>query len=248
MPIANGQSISTVTSIMNVTSSSVSTMLSSVQVTSTSVRPARYDWTPYGYDEKTGMFNLNQFKESYGGFKRGGGTDQCLYFDYFLLPVGKGDVVKGHFDGGKGAPVIFYILNQDQLKRFNHSYCGWDGWENSGWQVYALSDSYNLNWTVPQDGEYALLFISPTWYYYDTLKVSMNVYSQTVQSMSATFTLTKTYTVQSLQTALLTQPNTAQQQQPNQSGNSSLTPLLVVAAIAAACIGLAVMIMKQRNK
>src|SRR5208282_2850492 len=94
IPQVNSQTISTVTNMQSFTSSLATTMYSTSQMTSTSVQSARYNQTPYGYNERTGVFMLNQFKETNGGGgPRGdGGNDvSCLYYDYFLLNTVKGD-------------------------------------------------------------------------------------------------------------------------------------------------------------
>ena len=248
IPQANSQTISTVTNMQSFTSSLATTMYSTSQMTSTSVQSARYDQTPYGYSERTGLFMLNQFKETHGGGIRGDGGDvSCLYYDYFLLNAVKGDAIKGHIEAGKGAPIAFYILNQDQLNRFNHSYCGWDyDWTSSGWQVHALSASYDLDWAVPQNGEYALLFVSPTWYYYDSISIYANVYSTTVQSSSVTITATQSYTLQSSQLIFLTQSSVTQQQPASTSTNYYYAAVLIVIMIAL-CIGFIIVRMKRRT-
>jgi len=247
-PQASSQTISTVTNMQSFTSSSVTTGFSTVLVTSTSVQSVRFDWTPYGYSERTGLFMLNQFKEMHGGggMMNRGGDSSCLYYDYFLLNGVQGTEIKGHIEGGKGAPIIFYILNQDQLNRFNHSYCGWDDWTNAGWQVYALSASYDLDWVVPQNGEYALLFISPTWYYYDSISIYAKVYSTMVQSSMVSYTATKSYTVQSSQLIFLTQSSVTQQQ-PTVTSTNYYYAAALIAIMIALCIGFIIIRMKRRS-
>jgi len=245
IPQANSQTISTVTNMQSFTSSLATTMYSTSQMTSTSVQPARYNQTPYGYSERTGVFMLNQFKEASGGL-RGGNDVSCLYYDYFLLNAVNGDEIKGHIEAGKGAPIAFYILNQDQLNRFNHSYCGWNYDLTTGSQVHALSTSYDLDWVVPQNGEYALLFVSPTWYYYDSISIYANVYSTTVQSSSVTITATQSYTLQSSQLIFLTQSSVTQQQPASTSNNYYYAAVLIVIMIAL-CIGFIIVRMKRRT-
>jgi len=248
VPQANSQVFSTVTSMQRLTSSFVTTMYSTSQMTSTSVQSVRYDQTPYGYSERTGLFMLNQFKETNGGGgRRGvGGDVSCLYYDYFLVNVVKGNEIKGHIEAGKGAPIAFYILNQDQLSRFNHSYCGWDYDWTAGWQVHALSTSYDLDWVVPQNGEYALLFVSPTWYYYDSISLYANVTSTTVQSSSVTITATESYTFQSSQLIYLTQSSLTQQQPSSTSTNYIYAAILIVIMVVL-CIGFIIVRTKHQT-
>ena len=246
VPLARSQTVSTVTNMQSFTSSSVTTGGSTFLLTSTSVQSVRFDWTPYGYSERTGLFMLNQFKEmSGGGMRNRGGDTSCLYYDYFLLNGVQGTEIKGHIEGGKGAPIIFYILNQDQLNRFNHSYCGWGDWTNAGWQVYALSASYDLDWVVPQNGEYALLFISPTWYYYDSISIYAKGYNTMVQNSMTTYTATQSYTVQSSQLISITQSSLTQQ--PTVTSTNYYYAAVLIAIMIAVCIGFIIFRMKRRS-
>jgi hypothetical protein len=184
---------------------------------------------------------LNQFKESHGGggMRRGGGDASCLYYDYFLLNAVKGNEIKGHIETAKGSPIVFFILNQDQLIQFNHSYCGGDKW---GWELYAFSDSYDLDFAVPQTGEYVLLFVCPKWYCYDPISISAKVYSTTVQTSLATYTSTRTYTVQTSQIMLSTQSSIAQQ--PLVDNYYLIVVLIVVFALS---VGLIIYRAKRRT-
>ena len=246
VPQANGQTVSTVTSIRSLVSSTTTTGFSTIQMTSTSVQSARFDWTPYGYSEGTGQFMLNQFKESIGGGGRlgaGGDTLPCVYYDYFLLPVTKGNNVRGHIETSKGSPIIFYILNQDQLNGFKHSGCDLASYFG-GSQVYAYSDSYDLDFVAPQSGEYVLLFVCPRWYCYDPISISARIYSTNVQTSQAAYTSSLAYTIQNLQTILITQSTTPQQQPP--LGDNNYAVAAVIIAVIAVCVGLLVYLRKRR--
>src|SRR5208283_2734573 len=150
-------------------SSLVTTAYSTIQMTSTTSQLLRYDWTPYGYDDQTGSFGLTQIM-SYGGGGRYGDSSPCLYYEYFLVNVTQGHEIRGHFEAYQRppyavvkAPVNFYVLSQDQLRRFRYSYCGWyDHWSSN---LNASASSYDLDWIVPQNGEYAFLFFAVPPYY-----------------------------------------------------------------------------------
>jgi len=151
----------------------------------------------------------------------GDNTYACLYYDYFLLTAVKGSEVKGHLETAKGLPIRFYILNQAQLYGFKHAACyNSDSW---GWQVSTYSDSYDIDFVVPQSGQYALLFACPRWYCYEPVSISANVYTSNVQTLPVMYTSSGIYTSQNVQTVLITQP------MPDQSNpNNNYT---VVAAI-----------------
>ena len=242
IPETRSQTVTTLTSVKSITSSLVRTEYSNIQVTTTSEQSVQYDWTPYGYSDQTGSFSLNQFKETIND-GRHGGDRPCVYYDYFLLNVTKGHEIRGHMEAYqrppyavKEAPVYFYVLSLDQLRRFNLSYCGWyDHWS---WEAYAYASSYDLDWVVQQSGEYALLFLSPNLPYYGTISFTANDYVTTVQSSSITYTTTSTYTVESIQIAVSTQPNINPQ--------PSTSPYLV--ALIAAIIILGLIIFRQRMK
>jgi hypothetical protein len=239
VPETHSQTITTLTSVQYVTSSYVTTWYSTIQTTNTSVRPVRYDWTPYGYNDQTGSFSLNQFKET--NIYREPGP--CVYYDYFLLNATVGHEIRGHMEAYTRppyavteAPVHFYILRLDQLRRFNLSYCGWyDHWS---WEVSAYASSYDLDWVVQQNGEYALLFLAPNLPYYGTISFTANDYVRTVQSSPVTYTTTSICTLQSIRVAVSTQPNVNPQ--------PSTSQYLVV--LIAAIIILGLIILRQRMK
>jgi hypothetical protein len=185
---------------------------------------------------------LNQFKETHGNGARDSGSAPCLYYDYFLIDAVKGNEIMGHVEAAKGSPIIFYILSRDQLNQFNHSYCGQDVW---GWELYAFSDSYDLDFAVPQTGEYALLFVCPKWYCYDPISIYARVYSTTVQSSSVTYSSTRTYTVQSSQIILLTQSSIAQQPTLNKLNYALVAAVMI--AVFALCIGFIMYRVKRRT-
>jgi hypothetical protein len=171
----------------------------------------------------------------------------CVYYDYFLLNATGGHEIRGHFEAYDrppyavmAAPVYFYILSLDQLRRFKASYCGSD---RGSLEVYAYASSYDLDWVVQQSGEYALLFVAPDVPYYGTISFTANDYVRTVQSSSIPYTTTSSYTLQSVQIAVSTQPNIT----PQSSTNPYLVPL-IVAIVVVAIIILGLMTLRKRMK
>jgi hypothetical protein len=85
----------------------------------------------------------------------------CLYYDYFLLNAAQGSELIGQFDLlMPGRAIHFFILYQAQFRGFEGSNCYW----NWSWELHAYAASYGFDWVVPQTGEYALLFLSTTFY------------------------------------------------------------------------------------
>jgi hypothetical protein len=233
--------------MQNVTSSLATTTYSTVQMTSMTSQVIQYEWTPYGYDDKTGSFVLTQFKMLMaGGGRHGSDPNACLYYEYFLLNITKGHEIRGHFEtgtrppyAGKGGPVNFYILNLDQLRAFKYSDCGW--YPRWSWMLNASASSYDLDWVVPQSGEYALLFLYPD-YYYGTIYFKAEDYVRTVQSSTVTYTSTSTNILQNTQIMVLTQST-----QPNITPPPS-TNYNLLALIALIAIGLIISLITLRKK
>ena len=247
VPETHSQTITTVTSTQYATSSYVTTWYSSIQMTVTSAQSVRYEYTPYGYNDQTCSFSLSQFMETIPRtYDESDVEVPCVYYDYFLLNATRGHEIRGHFEAFNrppyavmAAPVYFYILSLDQLRRFKASYCGSD---RSIWP-YAYASSYDLDWVVQQSGEYALLFVAPDLPYYGTISFTANDYVRTVQSSSITYTTTSTYTLQSVQIAVSTQSNIT----PQSSTSPYLVPLIVAIVVVAIIIP-GLMILRKRMK
>jgi len=113
--------------------------------------------TPTGYNNQTGSFILGgQLTYDAGD----GGV--CVMYDYFIFTVHAGQTLSGQVQTGSLGRVVFYvILNSPyQLYGFQNSNCGIGNWG----QVQGFSSPSTLNWTVPKDGQYVLLFIMNGFY------------------------------------------------------------------------------------
>jgi len=226
------------------TSSLATTTYSTVQITTTTSQLIHYDSTPYGYNDQGVSFSLSTLYKIQIGGAQLSDPSPCLYYDYFLFNATKGHEIRGHFEAYQRppyavikAPVNFYILSLYQLQDFKHSYCGWyDHWS---WEVYASASSYDLDWIVPQNGEYAFLFLAAP-PYYGTITLSAKDYSTTVQSSTVTYTSTGAYTLQSTQLIVSTQPNITP---PSSTSNY---PLALIALII--IIGLLITLITLRKK
>ena len=176
-----------ITSSQYSTSSSTVTAYSTILTTATSSQSAQYDLTPSGYDKRTGSFSLGYTVGASGG-RFGFDVDySCLFYDYFLLNATAGHIIRGHFELSMvGRGIIFLILNQGQFYSFEHSNCGY-GLRSSMLRVYG--PSYNVEWVVPESGEYALVFVSRI-FYGGYVSYSAEDYAPTVQSETVAYTST----------------------------------------------------------
>jgi len=113
--------------------------------------------TPTGYSNQTGSFILGRqltYDAGYG--------EVCVMYDYFIFTAHAGTVLRGQVQTGSLGRVVFYvILNSPyQLYSFQNSNCGIGNWG----QVQGFNSPSTLNWTSPEDGQYALVFISNGFY------------------------------------------------------------------------------------
>ena len=119
---------------------------------------ASFSRTPPGYNNQTGAFKLGgQLTNDAGN----GGV--CVMFDYFIFNAQAGQALQGSLlVTGSGRPIDYLVLNSpSQLYSFQNSNCGIGNWG----QVEPAS---TVNWTAPEDGQYALMFIT-NGYYGDTV-------------------------------------------------------------------------------
>jgi hypothetical protein len=192
---------------------------------------------PANYNNKTGSFSLSQVEWlSSGGSSRNGGADNgCRYYDYFLINATAGQEIRGHFEVVKShyeavvRSIDLFILTKDQLQVFEDTRCGNGNWASL---MDVSAPSYDLDWIVPQSGEYALLFFSRDSYFYynfyrEYLYFEAKVYSSTVQTSYASYTSTRTYTIQSNQTIVSTQSSV----NPPSSTNYYLIVLIIMIII-----------------
>jgi len=219
-------------------SSAAYTLYSTSQLTATISQPVHYSLTPSGYSYQTGSFLIDQTEFT----TRASGQDYpCLFFDYFLLNATAGQEIRGNFElNMQDRAVYFFILNQEQLRRFLGFNCayGWDG--SSELQVFA--SSYDLDWVVPASGVYSLMFLSTT-FYGGSIYFTAQAYGTTVQSSTQTYTTTTTYTLASSQIPASTMsPQNVTSQSPS---ISTLVPFIVIVMIGLV-ICLAILMRKRK--
>ena len=215
------------------------TLYSTSQLTATTTLPLRYRLTPPGYSYQTGSFLIGQTEFT----TRSGEDYPCLFFDYFLLNATVGQEIRGHFElGMQGRAVYFFILNQEQLRRFLGINCAY-GWDESS-ELSVFASSYNLDWVVPVSGVYALLFLSTT-FYGGPIYFTAQAYSTTVQNSTQTYTTTTTYTLESSQVALSTISTQNVTSQSPSTG--SLVPFIVIVVIGLV-ICLAILMRKRKKE
>jgi len=232
IPQARTQSTITSTNLQSLTSSVASTWYSTFQRTSTTMQPVHFDVTPYDYNIEKNFFTLNQFM--YTGDES---EYYCLYYDYFQLNVSKGFELQGHFETlHQMATLHFYILNSDQIQRFNRSFCGNGNWAGDMHLYASISD---FDWVAPQSGLYSLLFLTPLWYN-GPISFTVKGYTRTVQSSIVTYATTQTYTAMVSQMIISTLPAAGLQ-----FSTSYYLPLLIILTIVG-CIISVVLLRKRR--
>jgi hypothetical protein len=220
-------------------SSAALTLYSTSQLTATTTQPLRYRLTPPGYSYQTGSFLIGQTEFT----TRSGEDYPCLFFDYFLLNATAGQEIRGHFTlGMQGRAVYFFILNQEQLRRFLGLNCAY-GWDGSS-ELSVFASSYDLDWVVPVSGVYALLFVSTT-FYGGPIYFTAQAYSTTIQNSTQTYTTTTTSTLESSQIALSTiSTQNVTSQSPPSTG--SLVPFIAIVMIGLViCVAI---LMRKRKK
>ena len=232
------QSLTTATSIQYFTALRPTTVYSTIQTTNSHAQSPVYLVMPANYNNKTGSFSLSQVEwVSSGSSSRNGGSDNgCRYYDYFLINATAGQEIRGHFEVVKShyeavvRSMDIFILTKNQLQVFKDTICGNGIWPSL---MDVSAPSFDLDWIVPQSGEYALLFFSRDPYFYynfyrEYLYFEAKVYSSTVQTSSVSYTSTRTYTIQSNQIIVSTIPNTAP---PDYTGTYYLVVLIAVIVV-----------------
>jgi hypothetical protein len=168
----------------------------------------------------------------------------CLFFDYFLLNATAGQEIRGHFElNMQDRAVYFFILNQDQLRRFLGLNCAY-GWNGSS-ELNVFSASYDLNWVVPVSGVYALLFLSTT-FYGGSVYFTAQAYSTTVESSTQTYMTTTVHTLESSQITFSTMsPQNVTTMSSQSPSISNLVPFILIVVIGlVVCLSL---LMLQRK-
>jgi len=156
-------------------------------------------------------------------------------YDYFLLNATTAYEFKVHFDTQQDIPILFLILNMDQLNQFNHTNCANGPFD---WQLRVLAPASDLVWVVPESGEYALLFLSRQ-FLGGYIHLTVQAYGQTVQTSTSAYTTTSSIQVLSTQTMLSTLPTTA-------APTDYTAPIVGVIIIAVALGAAAILKMKRR--
>ena len=183
-----GMSQTVITSSQYSTSSSTVTGYSTIMTTATSSQAAHYRLAPSSFDMGTGSFSLGYTVEASSSPLNFGVEDYpCLFYDYFLLNATAGHTIRGHFELSMvGRAIDFFILNPGQFYSFTHSNCGY-GLRSSMYHGYG--PSFNLDWVVPESGEYALVFVSRI-FYGGSVSYFAEDYAPTAQSETVAYTST----------------------------------------------------------
>ena len=116
---------------------------------------------PIGYNNQTGAFTLGSSFVNDGLASNPNGR-LCAQYDYFVFNAQAGQVLQGqvHTDSTGSKPVYYTILNSPaQLNVFMGASCG-----RGTWQIQKAIPPYMISWTVPSDGQYALVFIVSGFY------------------------------------------------------------------------------------
>ena len=224
-PYGASQSFTTLTTVQSLTFTSLSSLSSTWTSTTVTVQTVHYDLTPSDFNSQTGTFLL--------GFTEVGtapyfpDNSVCLMYDYFLVNATSAYGFKIHFDTQQDIPIHFLILNMKQLNRFNHTNCT-QGF--SDWELRVVAPAADLEWIVPQPGEYAFLFLSRQF-------VGGYVHF-TAQALSPIIqTTTSTYTTITIIQALTTQTSLSTLAAGG-AAPTSWIPFAIVAAILAVVTGI----------
>jgi hypothetical protein len=156
-----------------------------------------------------------------------GGEDvTCLYFEYFLFNATTGQEIQGHYELlMPGRSIFFYILNLDQFRQLNRSYClyGWNG----AAELHAYAPSFDIDWRVRETGEYAFVFLT-TVYYGGYIQFKAQSITTTTWNTTITYTTTAPYALQITETEAYTWSATSAQTQPETQNNYLLTFVAIV--------------------
>lgn len=214
------------------TATSFTTEYSTTYSTATATEAIHYEHRPDNYDYATGSFTLGESEEKplrtlfvpiTPLLIRD--TVTCLYYDYFVLHGAASQEIRGHFEAP--SPVNFYVMSVDQLISFYGYYCGYYA---PPAEVKAFTSSYDLDWIVPKDGAYAILFTSHR-PYVGHLTFYFTAYTQSTatQTATASYTVTGAQVFQNVETILSSQVKTGTPQ--NTSEGLILAALVVFVLI-----------------
>jgi hypothetical protein len=233
-----------ITSSQYSASSSTVTAYSTIMTTSTSSQAAQYKLTPSNYDRGTGSFILGYTEEASGSPLSFDVQDYpCLFYDYFLLNATAGHIIRGHFELSMvGRAIDFFILNRGQFYSFTHSNCGY-GLRSS--MLHGYGPSYNMDWVVPESGEYALVFVSRI-FYGGYVSYSAEDYAPTAQNETVAYTSTSV--IENTNLVFLTQtPAVTSSPTSLSSENAFITWLPAALIVIAGIVIMGLLLRKRRS-
>jgi len=219
--------------------------LSQVVVTAAVTLPIHYDAAPPSYNIQSDSFFLDQVKMKIHGHLHNvlKGTPRleidvypCLYYEYFLFNAVTSQQVFVHFEAPK--IVSFYIMNPRQLDYVDNYACNNGSWPSP---VRTVALSSDLNWTVPQSGQYAFVFAGRDIY---PIRFTAYTLSTAIESTTQTYATTTTYQVQNIVTTMLAPTMLTQ------TANSIQFPfeyLVLIGVAIAFVLSLVVIRMKRTN-
>jgi hypothetical protein len=178
--------------------------LSQALVTATVTQPIHYDAAPPSYNIQSDSFFLDQVKMKIHGHLHNVhmvnplleiDVYPCLHYEYFLFSAVASQQVFVHFE----APniVSFYIMNPRQLDYVDNYACNNGSWPSP---VRTVALSSDLNWTVPQSGQYAFVFAGRDIY---PIRFTAYTLSTAIESTTQTYATTTTYQIQNVVTTML---------------------------------------------
>lgn len=244
VPLAVSQSVMsqsylTFTSTQYSTSTTAVTNYSTTSFSSTSTEPVEYVHMPYYFIREKSSFTLGEEKDMKQ--VRSNMTQElpCLYYDYFVFNANATQEIRAHFTASNA--VGFYVMDMNQLSVFNRTICGY-GYIPS--ITGTVAPSYDLDWMVPHNGQYAFLFATGRYDgAYITIYFTANAFSTVIQSATATYTTSSTYVIQNIQTII---PNpTGVSPTPNSSGSTYLTAGVAIIVIVTGLVALSVIVKRH---
>jgi hypothetical protein len=118
-------------------------------------RAVTFTRTPNTYNIQTGSFSLDWELSDFVS------DTVCLSYDYFLIKAEAGQLLRGEVSpGSTGNRGVAYVIlgSPIGLYNFEGSDCGFGFWS----PLFTTRSTFN--WTAPQDGEYALVFMVSGFY------------------------------------------------------------------------------------
>jgi hypothetical protein len=244
-PLAVSQSVMSQTyltfnSTQYSTGTTAITYYSTTSFSNTSAKPVVYVHMPYYFIREKSSFTLGEEKDMKQ--VRSNVTQElpCLYYDYFVFNANASQEIRAHFTASDA--VGFYVMDINQLSVFNRTTCGY-GYIPS--ITGTVAPSYDLDWMVPHNGQYAFLFATERYDgAYITIYFTANAFSTVMQSATATYTTSSTYVIQNFQTTIIPNP-TGVSPTPNSSGSTYLTAGVTILVIVMGLVALSVIVKRR---